>query len=215
MQDVKSKKPKLLLEADLASHLSWEKNIHEKLGSTDDQSLFRAILGDPVLRAIVELIENGATSFEGALMLKGLGFVDEDSFQIHHGPLRGRKMHCVTLNNNSHYTLSRWKSRLEDREMCFEDPMELFTKCVKSYLAYDRGSGIVLTKRVAEVALEFFDQNILSRAVCLEYDILQYDLDMEDRSITERDWMNVESKWSHNSAIKRSGAKVIDLWEAW
>ena len=207
--------PRFLIQAELESQLFLEKNVRERLLLEDDQSLFRALLGDPILRPILELSENGTTSLEGALSLKALGFLNESWIQIDDGALRGQKIQIVSLDPKSRTCLERWKHRLENRPKSYMDPLQLFTKCVRSYLACDKGSGIVMTNKVAEVALELFDEKLLGRAALLEYDLFQFDLDPHKETVSESDWMDREKYWSRNSTFIRSGAKIIDLWEAW
>lgn len=210
-----SDNPKFLLEAEKATQIFWEERVRSKLDTEQDRSIFRAILGDPVLRSILEFRENGATDLEGALMLKALGFLEQDSFQIGDGPLRGQRMQFAELNKRSEICLDRWKSRLEFRSKDFADPLVLFLNCIRSYLAIDRGSGIVLSRRVAEVALDVFDRGVLGRSVFLDYDILQFDLEFKANESCEEAWIYHEKRWSRSSQIKRTGASVTDLWEAW
>uniref|UniRef100_A4WQQ1 Uncharacterized protein n=1 Tax=Cereibacter sphaeroides (strain ATCC 17025 / ATH 2.4.3) TaxID=349102 RepID=A4WQQ1_CERS5 len=166
-------------------------------------------LTDPLWRPLVELEINGATSYEGALMLAGAGLVTSVSFVARSGRERGRSVPFVDFTDLGRECLNEY--------LCFsgkEDPCrEALFQAIGSYLVVDRGSGIVATRSLLEVALEIDDWDILKRIRHLGTGCpfgMSYEVQPQDQAVTEEERMEMSqffSDWDE----ERLGAKLIDL----
>jgi hypothetical protein len=214
MHEAQSFEPSILIDADRASQIFWGNYIKSGIEDAHQKSLFRAMLGDPILRPLIEIRENGATSTEGALLLKSIGFLRESEILITSGPLSGQKLTCVALTRSAINCTSRWRLRIQDNEND-RDSFAFFKSCIRNYLVVDTGAGIAVTEAVGRVALNLFDEKVLGRLAALDYDLLQFDLDLHSDKICESDWLNCESLWSKGSNIPRTGAKIVDLCFDW
>ncbi|UZD89718.1 hypothetical protein [Cognatishimia activa] len=210
--------PKLLLKTDQLTQAFWERSMRNELGSGTCQRMIRGMLADPVLRPLLEVSENGATSYENALILKALGFLKSHEMKVHSGSLQGDTLQFICLTESGWACLKSWKDRSEQELAAHElsrKPFELLTKFVRSYLAIDRGSGIAISKKVAEFALKLHDERVLGRMIFLEHDKLQFWLEWDSVKLTESEWLLGEREWSDSSRNDRTGAQIIDLFEVW
>lgn len=214
MLSAQTSKFSVLIDADRASQSFWEEFVKSGVEDAHHKSLFRAMLGDPILRPLLEIRENGATSIEGALLLKSIGFLDQATISIPSGPLAGHNLTYVYLTRRAITCTSRWRTRIGD-DSNDKYSFNFFKKCIRSYLVVDRGAGIAITKAVAEVALNLADEKILGRLAAFDYDLLQFDLDYNSAAVSENDWLAVEPIWSKTSNLPRTGAGIIDLCYTW
>ncbi len=214
MQRAQTFKSHVLIDADRASQIFWEHFMKSGVEKVHHKSLFRAMLGDPILRPLLEIRENGATSIEGAFLLKSIGFLNQSTITIPSGPLAGQSLAYISLARQAINCTYRWRARIGDDsdDKC---SFNFFRKCIRSYLVVDRGAGIAITKAVAEVALDLADEKILGRLAAFEYDNLQFDLDLNSAAVSESDWLARQSLWSKASNLPRTGAGIIDLFHAW
>ncbi|NVO26814.1 hypothetical protein HJ526_05245 [Donghicola sp. C2-DW-16] len=214
MQKAQISKQSILMDADRASQIFWQEFMKSGIEDAHQKSLFRAMLGDPILRPLIELRENGATSIEGALLLKSIGFLTETVIAIRSGPLSGQKLICVALTRRAVNCTSRWRMRIQnDRDD--QNSLDFLKSCIRNYLVIDRGAGIAVTEAVGKVALDLFDERILGRLAALDYDLLQFDLDIYSNNVSESHWLNCEALWSKGSKLPRTGAGIIDLCYTW
>lgn len=210
--------PWLLLEADRETQASWESRLKTGLGSGPHQSNIRSMLADPALRALMEVRENGATNYKNALVLKALGLIQPHRMTVKAGKFSGARLQYITLTQRGSVWLETWKNdtKIETGERRkAPQPYDLLAKLIRSYLVLDRGCGIVVTHDVAKIALHHGDERVLGRLVFLEQGLLQFHLDWDSHAVTEDQWLGVQSAWSNQSNVERSGAGVIDVFEAW
>lgn len=178
-----------------------------------DELLIKRLLrfvDDPFLRPITELLQNGATSFEGGLILRERGFLEVRSFVARAGPLEGEMIEIVRLTGEAHLFVNE-ASELPDRDKRIQfDAFEAFLEGVTGYLAIDRGNGIVVNRDLAEVALDFDDGDVLNRLMSLNYYRRQLLPDLP-HALTAEGRMQYKDYWCGPDAWERHGAEIIDL----
>lgn len=178
-----------------------------------DQLLIKRLVrlvDDPFLRPIAELLQNGATSFEGGLILKERGFLDVREFVARAGPLEGEMIEIVRLTDEARLFHEEASELPEHDEHKPFDAFEAFVEGVTGYLAIDRGNGIVVNRDLAEVALDFDDGDILNRLMSLKSYRRQL-LQELPQTLTADRRMEYKDYWSGPDAWERHGAEIVDL----
>lgn len=199
-----------LYEADVAAKSAFLEAIRQK-GGSKGLNLKRSIqyLTDPLWRPLVELEINGATSYEGALMLAGAGLIISSSFVVRNGRAGGCSAPFVDLTSAGRESLDEYLRFSGKGDSC----REALFQAIGSYLVVDRGNGIVATRSLLELALEIDDWDILKRVRHLGTGGpfgMSHEVRPQDQAITEEDRMEMSqffSDWDE----ERLGAKLIDL----
>ena len=161
-------------------------------------------LKDSRVVPLCELILNGATLYEGAVLLLSEGFAERGSFVVRRGPLSGRTV--VTFDPSPEgqswfEDIREWKQDLFDAGL---------TDLVTDTCVVDNGHGVVATRTMVEIALEIGDGALLKRLVDPAAPLgLRQGLDIEDR-VTPEARRKALDEWLGESA-PRSGAAIVDL----
>lgn len=198
-----------------SSEESARRTRDERIAVTShDKLLVKRLLrfvDDPFLRPITELLHNGATSYERALVLKERRFLDVREFVARAGPLEGEMIEIVRLTDAA-LLFAEEASELPDDDS-FDlpfDAFEAFLEGIRGYLAIDRGNGIVVTRDLAEVALDLEDGDLLNRLMSLK----RYERQVRyclPSNATPAFRLEAERYWSSSDGPKRGGAHIIDL----
>lgn len=161
-------------------------------------------LKDSRVLPLCELILNGATSYEGAVLLLSEGFAERGSFVVRRGPLSGRTV--VTFDPSPEGQswfddIREWKQDLFDAGL---------TDLVTDTFVVDNGHGVVATRTMVEIALEIGDGALLKRLVdpAAPFGVRQ-GLEIEER-VTPEARREALEQWLGES-VPRSGAAIVDL----
>lgn len=203
--------PEFLKDAEMAVYAFREKLLDDALGKGHLARRLRAMLADPFLRPLVELSENGATSYEGALRLNGAGYLRVRGMTVRSGVLRGEVLQYVSVTEDAEETLGGWSELREARDPEEPDAFDHLVSAVRRYLVMDHGSGFVVTRDVAEVAIDLADQRVLGGIVKLHDGSPQFVLGGDQEGIEDADWLDAEDYWSGQYGEGPRGASILEL----
>ncbi|MCI5040242.1 MAG: hypothetical protein MRY81_11220 [Donghicola eburneus] len=161
-------------------------------------------LKDPRVLPLCELILNGATSYEGAVLLMSEGFAERGSFVARRGPLSGRAV--VTFDPSP-----EGQSRFEDIREWKQDLFDAaLTYLVTDTCVVDNGHGVVATRTMVEIALEIADGALLKRLVDPAAPLgVGQGLEIEER-VTPEARRKALDEWLGEN-VPRSDAAIVDL----
>lgn len=203
--------PSFLLISDREMYIHRDLSLAGALGDGFVYRRIKNMLADPLLRPLLELLENGATSYEGALKLKGRGFLETRSMIARRGPFKEDEFQYVLLTDEACSYAHRWLfGRAEGPEPDL-DPAESLLKAIRRYLVVDAGSGIVVGRDVLEVAIDLDDMKILGRLVHLDYGLRQLSDPGFSDPVSEADWMEARAYWSGADSADRVGAAIVSF----
>ncbi|NSY38131.1 hypothetical protein [Leisingera sp. ANG59] len=206
--------PKFLLECELHLSTAREESLWNDRLRNSINVRTRRYLSDPFLRPICELKCNEATDFQSALLLKQVGMVEIDTFVTRQLEFHNQVMLVVRLTHKALSYLEEFSHQNHEDENS-PAPFDAFDALVSgvcSYLCIDRGNGIVVTRDLAEVALDLHDVDVLSRTMNLTSLNRQFDFSLQ-RFATETERLEVEDHWSCSYNLHKNGAAVVDLQE--
>lgn len=200
-----------LVDAEIAARKAFSTAIESAKGlSKLSVRRIQAYLTDPVWRAAYELNINCATSYESGLMLLGARIIRVSEFTVRRGRYAGYPLEFVDFTDIG----------LQYLEACaaFEGKdcphREAVFACLGSFLVIDRGSGIVATRSLLEVAVEIDDWELLSRHRPLRGDA-RFGLSFSDvkhpEMIVSAEDREEMFEYCSDWPGERSGFAVIDL----
>ena len=172
------------------------------------QERTRRYLQDPFWRPLCELGVNGATSFEGTMLLLAAQFIDTSSFQVRRGPAIGMSVQSVDFTPSGREQLDYYLADHIDGDL----PEELIN-ALRAYCVIDTGSGIAARRCAIEGAIEYRDGDFLRRIKSIPYQTPQFSASDVTGTITldERAaYLAYVTQWD----LPRTGAQIIDLSDA-
>lgn len=203
--------PEFLKDAEMAVYAFREKLLDDALGKGHLGRRLRAMLADPFLRPLVELSENGATSYEGALRLEAAGYLRARGMTVRSGVLRGEMLQYVSITDEAEKVREGWSELREAWDPNEPDAFDHLVSAVRRYLVMDHGNGFVVRRDVAEVAIDLADQRVLGGIVKLHDGSPQFVLGGGREGIEEADWLDAEDYWSGQYGEGPRGASILDL----
>ncbi len=203
--------PSFLLISDREMYIHRDLSLAGALGDGFVYRRIKNMLADPLLRPLLELLENGATSYEGALKLKGRGFLETRSMIARRGPFKEEELQYVLLTDEACSYGHRWLFERAEGPEPDLNPAESLLKAIRRYLVVDAGSGIVVGRDVMEVAIDLDDMKILGRLVHLDYGRRQLSDPGFSDPVSEADWMEARAYWSGADSDDRVGAAIVSF----
>ena len=162
-------------------------------------------LEDPFWRPLCELELNGATSFEGALLLLATKFIDCSTFRVRHGPAIGSYIQSIDFTDSGLAQFQYYADEQTDAVL-----KEKVLNSLMSYSVIDKGSGVVARRCAIEAAVENHDWDFLNRLRSIPNGIPQFQITNAEENLTEEErseYLKFVSGWEG----QRSGARIVDL----
>ena len=196
----------LIVEALQSSHDSFYASAFGGSNlSLAEQKRAMRYLEDPFWRPLCELEVNGATSFEGALLLLAAKFIDRSNFRIRHGPAIGSYIQCVDFTDSGLAQFQYYADEQTDGIL-----KEMILNSLMSYSVIDNGSGVVARRCAIEAAVENHDWAFLNRLRSIPNGIPQFQVSNVEENPTDEErseYLKFVSGWEG----RRSGARIVDL----
>lgn len=203
--------PSFLLISDREMYFHRDHSLTAAIGEGFVLRRIKRMLADPLLRTILELLENGATSYEGALKLKGRGFLETRKLIARRGPFKEEELEYVLLTDEACSYAHRWLFGKAEGAEPDLNPAEALLTSIRRYLVVDTGSGIVVGRDVLEVAIDLDDMEILGRLVHMDFGVRQVSDPGFGDPVAEKDWMEARAYWSGADSADRVGAAIVSF----
>lgn len=193
-------------EATQSAHTHFYDVIFSKCDlNPEEQKRARRYLEDPFWRPLCELEVNGATNFEGAMLLLAAGLIDYSSFQVRYGPAVGSGVQCVDFTDEGLQQFEYYAGEQVDSDL-----KEKLINSLMSYALIDYGSGVVARRCAMEAALENDDWTFLTRLRTIPIGMPQFqqggvEVDLSEEARAE--YLEYVSGWEG----PRYGASIIEL----
>jgi hypothetical protein len=148
-----------IIEATKNSHSKFWNNLFLNSAlSPTERKRAQNIISDPFWRPLCELEVNGATTYEGALLLFSSNLIRPTSFRVRRGNSAGSFVECVDFTDAGLQLFNEYAGHEGDDSL-----REKLINSLMCYAAMDLGNGIVARRSAVEGAIEIDDDEFLSR----------------------------------------------------
>ncbi|MEX1663742.1 hypothetical protein AB4874_19390 [Thioclava sp. 15-R06ZXC-3] len=204
--------PSFLIDADQEAQKARDMRLSELFHQPHTLWRLRSMLADPFYRPLMELDRNSATDFASALVLKQRGFIETRELTARFGELSGHRIETVEITQEGFEFLYNYHATVDSLNPDIRcDAGELMHSAVLAYMARDLGYGIVVTRDLAEVAIEIEDGDVLRRMMSLMRFSRQLRGAPDDLVDAIEQRRDAQDYWAPRSDGERTGYQIIDL----